>query len=127
MDDQLAALEGTALLLSTAGARVLTAQSAPGAREQLAADAPDVLLSDIGMPGQDGYALIRAIRSSGNGIPAGALTALARPEDRSRALLAGYTVHIAKPVDPHELVATVFALAKGGRAERSENPCGPDA
>ncbi|HEY1066432.1 MAG TPA: response regulator, partial [Pirellulales bacterium] len=72
-----------------------------------------VLLSDIGMPEQDGYDLIRQVRSrgrSGRDLPAVALTAFARAEDRRRALLAGFQMHVAKPVDPEELVAAVATL-----------------
>jgi CheY-like chemotaxis protein len=79
----------------------------------------DVLLSDIGLPGQSGYALIaevRALPSHQNGnIPAAALTALARSEDRQRALLAGFDTHLAKPVDPNELVALVASLGLRSR------------
>ncbi len=76
---------------------------------------PDVLLSDIGMPGEDGYSLIRMVRARGPGrggdLPAAALTAYARAEDRVRALEAGYQTHLAKPVAPAELVAAVGRLA----------------
>ena len=79
---------------------------------------PDVLLSDIGMPLMDGYEFIRkvrAARTNGDSIPAAALTAFARFEDRRRALLAGYQAHVAKPVEPAELIAVVASLA--GRTE----------
>jgi CheY-like chemotaxis protein len=76
---------------------------------------PDVLLSDIGMPGEDGYELIRRVRSlpdkRGRSIPAAALTAYARDEDRERALAAGFQKHIAKPVRSVELVGVVADLA----------------
>jgi CheY-like chemotaxis protein len=79
-----------------------------------------VLLSDIGMPGRDGYHLIRAVRQlppdEGGRTPAIALTAFARAEDRRRAMVAGYQVHLAKPIEAHELVATVANLA--GRTTR---------
>jgi len=115
VDDEPQALEGLARLLRAGAAQVATAASAPEALERLRSGAFDVLLSDIGMPGQDGYELIRAVRASGNAIPAAALTALARDEDRGSALLAGYTMHLAKPVDASELFATVTALARGAR------------
>ncbi len=73
-----------------------------------------VVISDIGMPDEDGYDLIRKVRAlpgSAGRIPAVALTALARAEDRKRALLAGYQTHISKPVDPAELVAVIASLA----------------
>jgi CheY-like chemotaxis protein len=75
---------------------------------------PHVLVSDIGMPDVDGYELLRRVRalgySSGGRLPAIALTAFARPEDRTRALRAGYLAHISKPVDLSELVATVASV-----------------
>ena len=73
----------------------------------------DVLISDIGMPDADGYELIRRIRElpDGRNVPAAALTALARSEDRMRALTAGFQTHLAKPIAPGELVAVVRSLA----------------
>jgi CheY-like chemotaxis protein len=73
----------------------------------------DLLLSDIGMPEMDGYALIRRVRtlsSPANSIPAIAVTAYARAEDRQRSLLAGYQMHISKPVEPQEFVAGIASL-----------------
>ena len=79
---------------------------------------PDVLLSDIGMPGEDGYGLIRRIRQlptdRGGSIPAVALTAFARAEDRQRVLSAGFQAYISKPVEPEALVAAVARLAGRG-------------
>lgn len=76
---------------------------------------PDVLLSDIALEGEDGYSLIRKVRSlsqdKGGRIPAAALTAYGRLEDRMRALSAGFQLHAAKPVEPAELVAVVASLA----------------
>ena len=75
---------------------------------------PDILVSDLGMPDQDGYDLIRQVPDRGlshQDLPAIALTAFARSEDRRRALLAGFQVHVAKPVDPHEIVAAIAVLA----------------
>jgi CheY-like chemotaxis protein len=92
---------------------VTTAASVAEALTLMERHAFDVLLSDIGMPEQDGYELIRRVRERGlNGrtLPAVALTAFARPEDRRRALLAGFQVHVPKPVDPDELVAVVATL-----------------
>jgi CheY-like chemotaxis protein len=86
----------------------------PDAMEALDRVLPDVLVSDIGVPGEDGYSLIRKIRARGaergGNLPAAALTAYARSEDRIRALKAGFQTHLAKPVDPAELVATIAAL-----------------
>ena len=77
---------------------------------------PQVLLTDIGMSGMDGYSLIRLVRGlpldEGGGTPAAALTAFARSEDRRQALLAGFDMHVAKPVEPGELVAVVARLAR---------------
>jgi signal transduction histidine kinase len=79
---------------------------------------PDVIVSDIGLPGEDGYELLRKVRSlapdRGGKVPAAALTAFARAEDRLRALEAGFETHLAKPLDPSELVATVARLAGRG-------------
>jgi CheY-like chemotaxis protein len=79
----------------------------------------DVLVCDIGMPGEDGYTLIRKVRAldvgHGGAVPAIALTAFARSKDRVRAMLAGYNVHVAKPVEPQELIATVATLAGAHR------------
>ena len=76
---------------------------------------PDVIVSDIGMPLMDGYQFIRELRkrppNQGGRTPAVALTAFARSEDRTRALIAGYQMHVAKPVEPAELLATVASLA----------------
>jgi CheY-like chemotaxis protein len=83
---------------------------------RLVEDSPDLLLSDIGMPGEDGYELIRKIRAlpheKGGAIPAAAITAYARPEDRRRMLNAGYSIHLSKPVEPAELVAVVSTLSR---------------
>jgi CheY-like chemotaxis protein len=77
---------------------------------------PDVLVADIGMPGVDGYEFIRQVRArspqSGGAVPAAALTAYARTQDRLRVLSAGYQMHILKPIQPVELVMVVASLAK---------------
>jgi CheY-like chemotaxis protein len=79
-----------------------------------------VLLSDIEMPNRDGFALIRAVRgrapAAGGDVPAAALTAYSRPEDRAASMLAGYDAHLSKPVDLHELIATVARLRARRRA-----------
>jgi CheY-like chemotaxis protein len=78
------------------------------------AETPEVIISDIGMPGKDGYQFLREVRklpaARGGKTPAIALTAFARSEDRTRAMLAGYQVHLSKPIDGHELVATVAGV-----------------
>jgi PAS domain S-box-containing protein len=105
-------------LLSACKANVLTAGSAAEGLIEMRRSRPDVLVSDIGMPEVDGYELMRQIRTlpenEGGRTPAIALTAFARSEDRTRAMIAGYNVHISKPIEPSELVATVGNLA--GRA-----------
>lgn len=82
----------------------------------MAEDPPALLVSDIGMPGDDGYELIRRVRAlpaeSGGCVPAIALTAYARTEDRMRALRAGYQMHVTKPVELAELAAVVASLVK---------------
>jgi signal transduction histidine kinase len=115
VDDDPDARELASRVLEDYQAQVRTAASGPEALEMLATYRPDVLLGDINMPGMDGYALIRQIRaladSAARSIPAAAVTALARQEDRVRALLAGYQMHVTKPLDPAELAAAVATLA----------------
>jgi signal transduction histidine kinase/CheY-like chemotaxis protein len=109
-------------LLQDRDATVTTAGSAREALDSLARELPDVLISDIGMPKEDGYSLIRKIRNLNGGrnkIPAIALTAYARPEDRAKAIEAGYQLHLAKPVEASTLIAMVATLGKRRRpAER---------
>jgi CheY-like chemotaxis protein len=106
------------LLLERNGAEVVAVGSASAALEALERFRPDVILSDIGMPGGDGFELLKKVRarteSRGGSVPALALTAYASEVDRERALAAGYQQHLAKPVDPQALVAAIAALA--GRA-----------
>jgi PAS domain S-box-containing protein len=111
VDDEADARDLIKRLLEECGVEVVTADTAAQALQCLLHERPDVLLSDIGMPVEDGYALIRQVRAltveQGGGIPAVALTAFARAEDRRRALLSGFQMHLAKPVEPSELVAVV--------------------
>jgi hypothetical protein len=85
-------------------------------------DVPDVVLSDIEMPGEDGYALLARIRSRppdrGGLVPAAALTAYARPEDRLQALKVGFQMHLAKPIHPVELALVVSSLAARSKLRR---------
>lgn len=114
VDDDRDSRELLRQVLAGCGADVVSAQSAREALELIEGFCPDVMVSDIGMPGQDGYDLIRRVRMLGEDasrVPAVALTALSRLEDRTRALLAGYQSHLAKPVDPNELMLTVASLA----------------
>ncbi|HEU5310194.1 MAG TPA: ATP-binding protein, partial [Candidatus Eisenbacteria bacterium] len=98
-------------VLEHCGVEVRDASSSEQALELLKSWTPDVIVSDIGMPGEDGYTFIRRVREwereSGQRIPAVALTAYARSEDRIQALLSGYQVHVAKPIDPTEFVLVV--------------------
>jgi signal transduction histidine kinase/CheY-like chemotaxis protein len=116
VDDDTDARELVKEVLSVCGATVTAADSAGWALQLLTRERPDVLVSDIEMPGEDGYSLIRKVRalpaSEGGRTPAVALTAYARTEDRTRALMAGYHMHVAKPVEPAELVATIESLAR---------------
>jgi PAS domain S-box-containing protein len=114
VDDDADSREVAARMLEGTGARVLTASGASEGLALLRARRPDVLVADIGMPGMDGYALIKAVRQlsshEGADTPAAAMTALAREEDRQRALDAGYQAHLAKPVSREDLLATVSRL-----------------
>ena len=109
-------------LLEECQGRVITAGSVAEALSLVRSEKPDVLVCDIGMPGEDGYSLIRRVRAlppdAGGQVPAAALTAYARPEDRVKAMLAGFQTHLGKPVEPAELIATVASLA--GRATVGE-------
>jgi signal transduction histidine kinase/ActR/RegA family two-component response regulator len=114
VDDEPDTLETIQTVLAMCGAEVRTATSAAVAMEILATWIPTALISDIGMPGVDGYALIRQVRrlppERGGNVPALALTAYARVEDRLRVLDAGFQMHVPKPLEPAELVALVASL-----------------
>jgi PAS domain S-box-containing protein len=115
VDDEADARDLFKRVLADCGAEVLTVASAGEALVVVETERPHVLLSDIGMPDIDGFELLRRVRAlgpaRGGTLPAIALTAFARSEDRTRALRAGFLVHVAKPVEPAELVATVAAVA----------------
>ena len=115
VDDDPAAVELVQEVLTQAGGEVRGAGTAGEALRVLEQWRPDVLVSDIEMPGQDGYTLIRKIRAlapeRGGMTRAVALTAFGRPEDRIRSLMAGFNIHVSKPVDPGELAAIVASLA----------------
>jgi PAS domain S-box-containing protein len=113
VDDDQDSLDVIKRILSTRNATVQTADTVDDALTSFRSFSPDVILSDIGMPDADGYELIRRIRElpEGRNVPAAALTALARSEDRLRALTAGFQTHLAKPIAPGELVAVVRSLA----------------
>ena len=115
VDDEKDAREVIVAILEQRGAKVFEAASVEEALAVLDEERPDVLVSDIGLPEEDGYSLMRRIRAlpreQGGGIPAAALTAYARTEDRMQALLAGFHLHMPKPVQPAELAAVVASLA----------------
>jgi CheY-like chemotaxis protein len=114
VDDEPDARELVESLLTNVHATVVTAGSVDEALASIATERFDLIVSDIGMPVRDGYQLIRAVRSlpeaAGGRTPAIALTAFARSEDRTRALIAGYQVHLSKPMEPRELVVTIASL-----------------
>jgi CheY-like chemotaxis protein len=112
VDDHAETLEVVGRLLRKGGAHVVLASQADEAETLARREPLDVLICDIGLPGRDGYQLIQSVRSAGIRTPAAALTAFARAEDRARALKAGFDAHIAKPVEPGELVSTVADLAR---------------
>jgi PAS domain S-box-containing protein len=115
VDDDRDALSLLFEVLEAAGARVTIAHSAAEALAALEADPPDVLVADLGMPHVDGFELIARVRKHADAnvrdVPAAALTAYARSEDRVKALRAGFQIHLAKPIEPAELTTTVAALA----------------
>jgi PAS domain S-box-containing protein len=121
LDDEEDALTLLRVVLETAGAEVTTLSTPAGAVERIADVQPHVLVMDLGMPGMDGFEVMRRIRSSSNltvrNVPAAALTAFARSEDRTKALRCGFEMHLAKPVDPGELVASVATLARRVRSK----------
>lgn len=118
IDDEVDACELVKRILTDCDAEVFTACTASEALPLVARERPHVLVSDIGMPDVDGYELLRRVRALGPGgggtVSAIALTAFARSEDRTRALRAGFLVHVSKPIEPSELIATVATVA--GRA-----------
>jgi signal transduction histidine kinase len=115
VEDEIDTRDLLVISLEQCGAEVTACGSVPEALAGFDRAVPDVLVSDIGVPGEDGYSLIRKIRArppeKGGKVPAAALTAYARAEDRLRALEAGYQTHLAKPIDPSELMASVARLA----------------
>jgi CheY-like chemotaxis protein len=115
VDDESDSRDFLSTALRQCGADVTALGTVEDAVAAVQRQPPDVLVSDIGMPGEDGYALIRRVRAlgaeRGGQVPAAALTAYAKDEDTSRALAAGYQVHLPKPVEPTELAAAVATLA----------------
>lgn len=128
VDDEPDTLEVISLLLANRGAEVKSASSAAEAFSLMIAWTPDVLVADIGMPGEDGYSLISRVRAMQtehvNRVPALALTAYSEVEDRNRAIAAGFQKHLSKPVEPDELARTVVELA--GLSVSSSRPTSPN-
>jgi CheY-like chemotaxis protein len=121
VDDRPEARDIVEELLGRFGAKVTCTETAEQALEAIARSIPDVLISDIGLPDQDGYALMRRVRAlegAAAHVPAIALTAYARPEDAHRAKDAGFNVYLSKPIEPDELVWLVSSLL-ADRGERS--------
>jgi PAS domain S-box-containing protein len=119
VEDEADARELLVTMLEQRGAQVRAVATASEALEAIKHAKPDLLLSDIEMPGEDGYSLIRKVRLLGgdtSGVPAVALTAHTRVEDRNRALSSGFQSHLAKPVNPSELIAVIARLARKSRA-----------
>jgi CheY-like chemotaxis protein len=116
VDDEEDSLELLRVVLESAGAQVRTLSSPADALEQIATIKPDVLIVDLGMPLVDGFEFISRIRAASDAgvrdVPAAALTAFARSDDRTRALESGFELHLSKPVDPSELVASVATLVR---------------
>jgi CheY-like chemotaxis protein len=116
VDDEADAISLVKRIMEDCGALVKACTSGAECLDCIPKLRPDVVIMDIGMPGMDGYALIGKLRAlspdQGGRTPAVALTAFARSEDRRQAMLAGFDVHVAKPVEPGELVAVVSRLAR---------------
>lgn len=121
VDDETDGCMVVAALLAIAGAQVRTAAGGREALEVIRAWWPTVLVSDLAMPAGDGYELIRAVRSlrGGAALPAVVLSGATTAEDRERTRAAGFNVHLAKPVDPGELVGVLAQLARTSRAARA--------
>ncbi len=115
VEDDPDTLDMLKVVLAESGAEVMTAASASEALSTLDRWRPNALISDLAMPDQDGYDFIAQVRSrrpdQGGDVPAAALSAYATEEDRSRARAAGFQMHVAKPVDPDQLIAAVADLA----------------
>ena len=125
VDDEADARQLIKRILADCGALVETASSTAEAMAALQRKKPDVLITDIGMPGEDGYALIQKVRAlsanDGGAVPAIALTAFARAEDRARAIASGFQTHLAKPVEASALLAAV-ATVSGRNLAKAEHP-----
>jgi signal transduction histidine kinase len=126
VDDDPDARDMVARVLGMAGARISQAPGVPEALELFVRVRPDVVISDVAMPQHDGYELVRQLRQlpaeMGGQVPAIALTAYARDEDRLRALAAGFQMHVVKPVQPQDLVAAAVHVAPNGNGNGNGKP-----
>lgn len=111
VDDEIMTRDVITAILRRCGANVTSADSASAARARLREDVPDVIVCDIAMPGEDGYAFVRDVRAHKFEVPVVALTAFGRAEDRERALANGFDAYLEKPVDPATLAATLREIA----------------
>jgi signal transduction histidine kinase/ActR/RegA family two-component response regulator len=122
VDDEVDTLDLVKTVLSKRGARVVTAASAAAAMNLISKMKPDVLISDVGMPGTDGYTFMRQVRllppERGGNVRAVALTAYAREQDRQRAIDAGFELHLSKPIEVAQLSASVVHLINHGGGPR---------
>lgn len=123
VDDEEDTRELLRSIIEACGGIVTTASSSEDALAELREASFDVLVSDVGMPEEDGYRFIARVRAlpeeQGGGIPAVALTAYTRMEDRTRALLAGFTTHVPKPIEPVELMAVIASMSNRGPPRRA--------
>jgi CheY-like chemotaxis protein len=128
VDDEADVRGAVASLLERSGALVLSLESGAGIEEAMAEFRPDVLVLDIGMPGEDGYSLIRRIRGlsavGGAEVPAISLTAHARDEDRQHAIDSGFHAHLPKPIDVPLLLSTIRTLVDDHRTTAQEAAIG---
>jgi CheY-like chemotaxis protein len=120
VEDEVDTREVLTLALEQYGAEVTAVASAAEAKSAIAKFQPDVIISDIAMPEEDGYALIQQLRERGKQMPAIALTAYARDSDRTAAIAAGFQQHLSKPVEPEELAAVVADLVGSKQRVSSE-------
>lgn len=115
VDDEMDCRELVQTIIERAGARVTACASVVEALAAIDANVPDVIVSDIAMPDHDGLSFVKKVRARsaamGGSVPAIALTAYTREEDRRAAIAAGFTVHLSKPVEPRHLVDTIARVA----------------
>jgi CheY-like chemotaxis protein len=130
VEDDPAASDVATRILRAQGAHVTASRSSAEALTDLASAPPDIIVSDIGMPGEDGYTFIGKVRAlpreAGGHVPAIALTALARPEDCDLALRAGFQRHVPKPFEPHDLAMAITELLADTKG-RTRPPAAPQA